>query len=54
MSFPFIYMLPEVGSTSFKSIFISVDLPHPLGPTIKANSPFSICKVVCFTASVPV
>ena len=39
MSRPAIRTLPSVASSSRISSLISVDLPHPVGPTRKANSP---------------
>ena len=41
MSRPAIRTSPLAGSTSRISILISVDLPQPVGPTTKANSPRS-------------
>ena len=54
MSFPFIMMFPDVGSSSFSINFISVDFPLPDVPTKKANYPLSITKFAFFTAFVPV
>ncbi len=50
VSFPLIIIFPEVGSSSFKISFISVDFPLPEEPTRKANSPLSITKLAFFTA----
>ena len=54
VSFPFIIMFPDVGSSSFNISFISVDFPLPDEPTKNANSPLSILKLAFFTAFVPV
>src|SRR6478609_6350064 len=35
--------LPAVGSISFRSSLMNVDLPEPEGPTRNTNSPLSIC-----------
>ena len=35
-------MRPEVGSSSFRSRRMIVDLPEPEAPTTKTNSPLSI------------
>ena len=39
MSRPAMLTLPSVGASSRISILIRVDLPHPVGPTRKTNSP---------------
>ena len=49
VSFPFIIILPDVGSSSFKINFINVDFPDPDVPTKKANSPLSINRVKSFS-----
>ena len=45
VSFPFIIIFPDVGSSSFKINLIKVDFPEPELPTKKANSPLSILKL---------
>src|SRR5579864_5375292 len=44
-------MRPVVGSISFRSSLISVDLPEPDAPTMKTNSPFSMTKVTPLSAA---
>ncbi len=46
-------ILPFVGSNSFNNNFMSVDLPAPLGPTTKTNSPSFISKSNPFSAFTP-
>ena len=46
-------IFPDDGSTSFKSSFISVDLPEPLRPIIKTNSPSSIVILIFLSALFP-
>ena len=44
---------PAVGAISPDTIFNSVDLPHPDGPTIDTKPPFGMSMVAPSTASVP-
>ena len=53
MSRPAIRTSPLAGSTSRISILISVDLPQPVGPTTKANSPRSSAKETRSTPTWP-
>jgi len=45
MSRPAIFTEPSVAASSRISILIRVDLPQPVGPTRKTNSPRRIEKV---------
>ena len=43
---------PVSGTSSCVSILTKVDFPAPLGPTIKTNSPLSICIfILCWVAA---
>lgn len=52
-SVPFTKILPEVGTSSLSKSLISVDLPDPLSPTTKTNSPLFICRLIPFNAGTP-
>ena len=43
---------PDVGVSSPATRFITVDLPHPEGPTMQTNSPVSISRLTPVTAVV--
>ena len=43
-------IVPEEGLRSPAATLSSVDLPHPVGPTIETNSPCPIARPTSFTA----
>ena len=43
--------VPAVGSISFSTSRITVDLPEPEAPTTKTKSPFSITKETSMSAA---
>src|SRR5579859_5369820 len=45
--------VPEVGRSSPPSRYRSVDLPHPLGPTIATDSPATTSRLTSSTALTP-
>jgi hypothetical protein len=47
---PAIQISPAVGDRKPATIFKSVDLPHPLGPTMQRNSEVSMPKLTPWTA----
>ena len=57
LSFSSVYPLtliePVVGTSSLSKSLISVDLPEPLPPTMKTNSPFLISMFTFLRAGLP-
>jgi hypothetical protein len=53
MSRPAILTEPSVAASSRISILISVDLPQPVGPTRKTNSPRPIDRLTRSSAMCP-